>query len=109
MLPLAPGLFSMITAWPSESPMDCARMRAITSVLPPGAKPTTMRIVLAGQAAAVCACSAPAAPSAHRDRAAWTQRRIAVFLKGKLIVVSVMVRGMACRFRPDRPAASRAA
>ncbi|MNV85687.1 hypothetical protein D3C71_1796590 [compost metagenome] len=43
MLPLAPALFSTTTGWPSRTDMDCATVRAITSVAPPAAKGTMMR------------------------------------------------------------------
>ena len=41
MLPPAPGLFSMMNCWPSESDSFWASNRASTSVVPPGAKGTT--------------------------------------------------------------------
>ncbi|MDT4875950.1 hypothetical protein FQZ97_1113570 [compost metagenome] len=44
MLPPAPGLFSTITV-PSDPLTASARMRAVTSIGPPGAKGTTMRVV----------------------------------------------------------------
>ena len=44
MRPPAPVRFSTTTGWPSVSPMRSARMRAATSVEPPGAKGTIRRI-----------------------------------------------------------------
>ncbi len=50
MLPPAPGLFSMMKVWPNALPSSGARARARMSVVPPGAKGTTMRTGLLGQA-----------------------------------------------------------
>ena len=44
----APGLFSTITAEPSDSPILCAMARASMSVCPPGGNGTTMRTGLPG-------------------------------------------------------------
>ncbi len=49
-MPLAPPLFSTSTFWPSSVVRPCASRRAITSVAPPGGKPTTRRIDLSGKA-----------------------------------------------------------
>ena len=72
-LPLAPGLLSTKTGWPSASDSGCASRRAITSVVPPGAKPTTSRIGLVGHAA--WACRAPAAASVQSAAAARRAKR----------------------------------
>jgi hypothetical protein len=48
MLPAAPGLFSTITGWPSDSDIFCPSMRASTSLEPPGGSGTTMRMGLVG-------------------------------------------------------------
>ena len=42
MLPEAPSLFSTTTGWPQRSVSFCAISRAMMSVPPPGAKPTTI-------------------------------------------------------------------
>ena len=77
MLPLAPGLLSMMTGCPSDSDSDCERIRAMTSVLPPGAKPTTMRTGLAGQLEAGCASAvAPALARAAIARTCSRRRRM---------------------------------
>jgi hypothetical protein len=47
-MPLAPGLFSMMTGCFSESVSFCATRREIRSLGPPGAKGTMMRIVRFG-------------------------------------------------------------
>ena len=48
MLPPAPGRFSTTTGWPSRSPAPGRPARAVTSVLPPAAKPTIRRIGRSG-------------------------------------------------------------
>jgi len=48
MLPEAPSLFSTTIAWLQRSPSFCAKRRAMMSVPPPGAKPTTRRTGFAG-------------------------------------------------------------
>ncbi len=48
MLPEAPVRFSTTTGWAQRSPSFCATRRAMMSVPPPGAKPTTMRTGRAG-------------------------------------------------------------
>ncbi|CFN80198.1 Uncharacterised protein [Bordetella pertussis] len=48
MLLPPPGLFSTTNDWPSASVSSLAMMRAITSVVPPAEKPTTMRTGLSG-------------------------------------------------------------
>src|SRR2546429_427720 len=50
MLPEAPARLSTTTGWPQRSPSFCATRRAMMSVPPPGAKPTTRRTGLAGYA-----------------------------------------------------------
>jgi len=47
-MPLAPGLFSTTTGWPSETRSFSARSRAIVSTPPPGEKGTTMVMGLLG-------------------------------------------------------------
>jgi hypothetical protein len=69
---LAPGRFSTTTDWPSESPRLGARSRAMMSVAPPGAKPTSIRTGLTGYFGA-CASTAPPtarhnAPAIQRNR-----------------------------------------
>src|SRR5688500_15635572 len=48
MLPLAPGLLSTTTGWPSDFDIDGAIMRATVSRMPPGATGTTSVTVLFG-------------------------------------------------------------
>src|SRR5712692_7571748 len=48
MAPLAPGLFSAITPWPTRCDSQSAVMRAMPSVTPPGGNGTTMRTGLCG-------------------------------------------------------------
>jgi formyl-CoA transferase len=55
MLPAAPGRLSTTTDWPSPAAMPCATTRAVVSVLPPGAKPTTKRTARSGFQSAPCA------------------------------------------------------
>ena len=49
MRALAPVRFSTMTACPTSAVMSCAMMRAMTSVGPPAAKPTTNLTGLAGK------------------------------------------------------------
>ena len=58
MAPLAPALFSTTTLTPKISPSLGAKVRAITSLDPPGGKPTTMLIVPLGKDV-VCADAIP--------------------------------------------------
>src|SRR5215204_1878615 len=69
MVPPAPGLFSMITGWPSLADSSLDIDRAITSVALPGVKAMTMCTGLSGQ---VCAWAAGAASA--RARAAIRKR-----------------------------------
>src|SRR5256712_4061746 len=62
MLPPAPARFSTTTCCPRSSPSTGATMRAVVSVPPPGSKPTTVVIGLAGYEP--CAAAAPLATSA---------------------------------------------
>src|SRR5258708_39381194 len=48
MMVPAPGLFSMMMVAPRSFAIACARVRAITWVPPPGAKGTTILMVLSG-------------------------------------------------------------
>jgi hypothetical protein len=48
MLPLAPGLLSMMTCWPVAWLTDWPKARAMPSVRPPAGKLTTMVIGLFG-------------------------------------------------------------
>src|ERR1700676_5398779 len=48
MMVPAPGLFSMITETPKSLAISCANVRATTSVPPPGAKGTTIRMARSG-------------------------------------------------------------
>src|SRR5471030_2451916 len=50
ILPLAPGLLSTTTGWPTSLVSGSARVRAIRSGVEPAEKPTTMRSGLEGQA-----------------------------------------------------------
>jgi hypothetical protein len=67
MVPVAPGLLSVMTVWPSRSCIFGPMARATVSVEPPGGKGTTSVIGLAaGQACpelvdVACACALPAA------------------------------------------------
>src|SRR5690349_25075656 len=54
MLVAAPGRFSITNDCPVRSDSHCPISRAVTSVEPPGAKPTTSRTGRAGYA---CACA----------------------------------------------------
>src|ERR1700704_2831508 len=51
MMVPAPGLFSIITDAPRSFAISCARVRAITSVPPPGAKGTTILTIRSGYTA----------------------------------------------------------
>src|SRR3954447_19874315 len=51
MMVPAPGLFSMMMVAPRFFAISCASVRAITSVPPPGANGTTIRMVFSGHAA----------------------------------------------------------
>lgn len=53
MLPDAPGLFSMMTGWPSILDKGSASVRAAMSGVEPPGKPTKIRTGLLGQAAMV--------------------------------------------------------
>jgi hypothetical protein len=48
IVPVAPARLSTTTGWPQVSESLAPMMRATMSVPPPGAKPTTTRMVLAG-------------------------------------------------------------
>src|SRR3954453_12836892 len=62
MVPPAPGLFSMMTGWPSLADSSLDTARPITSVALPGVKATMMWIGFSGQ---VWACAeVPAKPRA---------------------------------------------
>src|SRR5688572_21467258 len=58
MLPDAPERLSTTTDWPSTPRSPSARIRAVMSVLPPGAKGTSSRMGRDGQASAAYAGSA---------------------------------------------------
>src|SRR5581483_8046470 len=67
-MPLAPGLFSTITVWPSAALSLAATMRAIWSMVGPGGTGTTMLIGLpAGQS-----CAEAGRSAAKRQSAATT-------------------------------------
>src|SRR4051812_38375619 len=74
MLPPAPPRFSTMTGWPRRSDSAWAMMRAVTSVLPPAAKPTNILIGVVGQA--VWACAAAAVRAIANVNASENQRRI---------------------------------
>src|SRR6266849_947976 len=61
MLPPAPGRFSTTILWPTFSESFFTMMRAVMSVPPPGANPTT---IVTGRFGNVPCARAPAAPSA---------------------------------------------
>src|SRR5262252_2201830 len=65
MMALAPGRFSTKNDWPVDALMSAARMRAITSVGPPAANPTTIFTGFAGYP-----CAAATLHNANRARAA---------------------------------------
>ena len=65
-MPRPPGLLSTIIVWPRPGCIASARMRAITSMLPPAGAGTTMRIGLSGQ---VWAAARVAAAHRHAARA----------------------------------------
>jgi hypothetical protein len=71
--PLAPGLFSTTTGWPSVFCNSAATTRAMTSVVPPGGKPTMNLIGFAGHGC--CATDEPIALKATTAAAACTTRR----------------------------------
>jgi hypothetical protein len=73
MLPPAPPRFSTTTGCPRRSESACAIILAVTSVLPPAAKPTINRIGFAGQAVWACACPSSINPSANASE---IERRI---------------------------------
>src|SRR5437870_11589946 len=64
--PAAPGRLSTTTGCPSSSPRAGASVRAMMSVAPPGAKPTTSRIGFVGYACAIAYCET--ASSRHANR-----------------------------------------
>src|SRR5262245_44856098 len=66
VLPPPPGMFSITTCWPNASETFCATRRAITSVGPPAANGTSIRIGFVGY---VCA-KPSAAESAEISAAA---------------------------------------
>ena len=57
ILPAAPGRLSTMTCWPRASESFYAIGRAVASVPPPGAKPTSMRIGLIGCQSAARTCT----------------------------------------------------
>ena len=65
MLPPAPGRFSTITV-PSDPFTASARMRAVTSIGPPAAKGTTMRVTLSAWARARAGAATAARVNAVR-------------------------------------------
>src|SRR5262249_34390613 len=67
--PPPPGLFSTMAGWPSDLASLSASRRATMSLLPPGAKPTTMRMGRLGQAS-VCADASGANDVAMKPRTA---------------------------------------
>src|SRR5262249_33868718 len=75
MLLPAPGLFSITICWPHTSESRLVRMRATTSVPPPGGNGTTRRTKRFGQDEAPCApawrAKAGARAAAAQNRAAW--------------------------------------
>src|SRR5882672_7600192 len=75
MMVPAPGLFSMITVAPRSLAISCARVRAITSVPPPGAKGTTILTILSGYPA-----KALSAQNADSKNAASANRADAIFI-----------------------------
>ena len=84
-LPAAPVRFSTTTGWPSPAVMPCATTRAVVSVLPPGAKPTTKRTGRSGlQAGPGEECCARAAAAGRRGTAASNGRRSRRFMDGCL-------------------------
>src|SRR5688572_19509946 len=68
MMPLAPGLFSTITAWPSSFVMDSASMRLTTSAPEPGPWGTTILMGRVGKSWAEAAKAAASARQARRRR-----------------------------------------
>src|SRR5512142_3007776 len=68
MVPPAPGLFSMITGWPSLADSSLDSARAITSVALPGVKATMMCTGFSGQDVSACAGSAMASARAAINR-----------------------------------------
>src|SRR5688500_7299573 len=64
MFPPAPGRLSITTGCPRPSESRVATMRAMVSLAPPGAKPRTNRIGLAGYSAAWSAGTASSASAA---------------------------------------------
>src|SRR5258708_19240208 len=70
MLPLAPGLLSMMTCWPVVWVTDWAKARAMPSVRPPAGKFTTIVIGLVGHVpwARTMAGATMARPAVARSR-----------------------------------------
>ena len=66
MLPEAPSLFSTTTGWPQRSVNFCAMRRAMMSVPPPGANPTTMRTAFAGYWAQAVSTITTRSTQSHR-------------------------------------------
>jgi hypothetical protein len=70
--PPAPALFSTVTGTPHARASFCAITRAITSVPPPGGKPTTMRTGAVGSGdAAAKEGTAAAAVAARPETMKW--------------------------------------
>src|SRR6476620_7365161 len=65
MVEPAPGLFSMTIGWPMAGASSFCRMRAATSVNPPGPKGT---MILIGRVGYGCACAAVARRRAQSAR-----------------------------------------
>jgi hypothetical protein len=64
MVPVAPGTFSMMSGWASDTRIRSVMMRATVSVGPPGANPTMTVIGPDGSACALVAPSAAASAAA---------------------------------------------
>src|SRR5688572_18615305 len=76
MLPLAPGLLSTITGWPSCLPMSAASMRATVSRMPPGATGTTSVIGRLGNGCATAEAAAARNAKAAARSARFTLLRL---------------------------------
>src|SRR5262245_47681984 len=71
MAPFAPGLFSMMTFWPSTALSLSAMRRATKSVGPPAGKATTMRMTRLGKS-----CARAGAATSHASAASTTAQSL---------------------------------
>ena len=92
-LPAAPVRFSTTTGWPSPAVMPCATTRAVVSVLPPGAKPTTKRTGRSGLQAGPARGVLRASRGRGKERHGGEQRKEIAALHGRLPPCGALVPG----------------